>query len=141
MTQIDFLTMQYTLGDVLMIIGYVGGLIATYVVITSRITRLEVRLDSFRETVLDKLLHQQAAIDKNKSEIDADRRYTMEKLALIESGQTKTNVFLEENLKNLTRIITLHEKQIGAIDSKLNKYDQNISDFYRDYDLTKREKK
>lgn len=133
--------MQYTLGDVLMIIGYVGGLIATYVVITSRITRLEVRLDSFREAVLDKLLHQQTAIDRNKSEIDADRRYTMEKLALIESGQTKTNVFLEENLKNLTRIITLHEKQIGAINSKLNKYDQNISDFYRDYDLTKREKK
>lgn len=130
--------MQYTLGDILMIIGYVGGLIATYVVITSRITRLEVKHDSFSEVTREKIALLFTGVEKNKAEIDRERRFVLEKLAQIESGQTKTNIFLEENLKNLTRIISLHEKEIGEMKAKFSEYDQNITSFYRDFDLKKR---
>lgn len=132
--------MQYTLGDILMIIGYVGGLIATYVVITSRITRLEVRLDTFVETSGEKINLLREEVNKNKSDIERERRYVVEKLAQIESGQTKTNIFLEENLKNLTRIITLHETEIHKMKAKLEEYDKNIIAFYRDFEMPKKEK-
>ena len=135
-----FFNMQYTLGDILMIIGYVGGLIATYVVITSRITRLEVRLDTFVETSGEKINLLREEVNKNKSDIERERRYVVEKLAQIESGQTKTNIFLEENLKNLTRIITLHETEIHKMKAKLEEYDKNIIAFYRDFEMPKKEK-
>ena len=139
--QTDFFNMQYTLGDILMIVGYVGGLIATYVVITGRITRLEVKQESFSESEREKILHLRAAVEKNAVEIDREHRYVLEKLAHIESSQTKTNVFLEENLKNLTRIITLHEKEIVALKDKFEKNDENITAFYRDFELTKKDKR
>ena len=123
-----------------MIIGYVGGLIATYVVITSRITRLEVRLDTFVETSGEKINLLREEVNKNKSDIERERRYVVEKLAQIESGQTKTNIFLEENLKNLTRIITLHETEIHKMKAKLEEYDKNITAFYRDFEVPKKEK-
>lgn len=123
MNNSEFFKMNYELGDILMIVGYIGGLIATYVLMASRITRLEVRLDM----ALEKYIHLRADVEKNKEAIERDRRYVVEKLAQIEAGQAKTNVFLEENLKNLTRIITVHEVEISKLNDKISQSDKLVA--------------
>lgn len=127
MDNTGFFNMQYQLSDLLMIIGYIGGLIATYVIMTSRITRIEVRI----ETLVEKYTLIKADVEKNKESIDKEKRYVVEKLAQIEAGQAKTNVFLEENLKNLTRIITVHETELRDLKSKLHDSDKVLTSYLR----------
>lgn len=127
MDNTGFFNMQYQLSDLLMIIGYIGGLIATYVIMTSRITRIEVRI----ETLVEKYTLIRADVEKNKESIDKEKRYVVEKLAQIEAGQAKTNVFLEENLKNLTRIITVHETELRDLKSKLHDSDKVLTSYLR----------
>jgi len=127
MDNTGFFNMQYQLSDLLMIIGYIGGLIATYVIMTSRITRIEVRI----ETLIEKYTLVRADVEKNKESIDKEKRYVVEKLAQIEAGQAKTNVFLEENLKNLTRIITVHETELRDLKSKLHDSDKVLTSYLR----------
>lgn len=127
MDNTGFFNMQYQLSDLLMIIGYIGGLIATYVIMTSRITRIEVSI----ETLIEKYTLVRADVEKNKDAIDKEKRYVVEKLAQIEAGQAKTNVFLEENLKNLTRIITVHETELRDLKSKLHDSDKVLTSYLR----------
>lgn len=127
MDNTGFFNMQYQLSDLLMIIGYIGGLIATYVIMTSRITRIEVKI----ETLLEKYNLVKTDVEKNKEAIDREKRYVVEKLAQIEAGQAKTNVFLEENLKNLTRIITVHETELRDLKSKLQDNDKSLTEYLR----------
>jgi len=108
--------MQYGLGDILIIVGYIGGLIGVYVVIISRLTRTEIRQDAIREL----LASLRTEVEKNKADIDREMRSAVDKLVRIEAGQVKTNTFLEENLKNLTRIISMHELEIDKIQEKLD---------------------
>lgn len=115
--------MEYTLGDILMIIGYVGGLILLFIVVRERLTRLEVQQD----TINEKLTALRSDVDQNRAALEKERRYLVEKLAQIETGQARTNVFLEENLKNLTRIIAMHETEIDKIKDKLDKINTNTS--------------
>lgn len=118
-----FFNMEYTLGDILMIIGYVGGLILLFIVVRERLTRLEVQQD----TINEKLTALRSDVDQNRAALEKERRYLVEKLAQIETGQARTNVFLEENLKNLTRIIAMHETEIERIKDKLDKINTNTS--------------
>lgn len=118
-----FFNMEYTLGDILMIIGYVGGLILLFIVVRERLTRLEVQQD----TINEKLTALRSDVDQNRAALEKERRYLVEKLAQIETGQARTNVFLEENLKNLTRIIAMHETEIDKIKDKLDKINTNTS--------------
>lgn len=112
----QFFDMQYGLGDILIIVGYIGGLIGVYVVIISRLTRTEIRQDAIREL----LASLRTEVEKNKADIDREMRSAVDKLVRIEAGQVKTNTFLEENLKNLTRIISMHELEIDKIQEKLD---------------------
>lgn len=123
----SFFTMEYTLGDILMIVGYVGGIIATYIVISNRITRLEVKQEAFRE----KISELQMDIRSNKSAIDQEKRFVLEKLAILESGQSKTNVFLEENLKRLTEILAMHDTRLKDQGSKIDDHSKALNDLYR----------
>ena len=100
-----------------MILGYLAGLATVFIVIRERITRVEVRQDN----ILERLTIIKSDVDKNKTDIERERRYVLEKLAQIEAGQSRTNIFLEENLKNLTRIITLHEGEIDKLRNKMDK--------------------
>lgn len=119
----QFFDMQYGLGDILIIVGYIGGLIGVYVVIISRLTRTEIRQDAIREL----LASLRTEVEKNKADIDREMRSAVDKLVRIEAGQVKTNTFLEENLKNLTRIIAMHETEIERIKDKLDKINTNTS--------------
>lgn len=130
--------MQYTIGDVLMIIGYVGALIATYVVITNRITKLEVKHASFTESAADKLSSIRSDVRNNKSEIDQEKRFVLQKLALLESGQSKTNIFLEENLKRLTEILSKQDSRIGDMEKQLSDHNRELTQFYREFESKKK---
>ena len=135
---VDFFTMEFTLEDILMFLSLMGGLLGVWIFHTNRTTRLEARLDSFMDTTREKTSDIQASTIKNRESIEQERRYVVEKLAQIESGQSRTNVFLEENLKRLTAILESHEKEIIGMRERLAEYDSGMKEFYRDFELTKK---
>lgn len=127
--------MEFTLGDIIMFFTFLGGLVGVWVFHTNRTTRLETRFDAFMNTARERIAEVQIAVAENRKRIEQDRRYVIEKLAHIESSQNETNMFLKENLKNLTRIITVHEEQIRELKKTI---DRNASDAYQNFEQKKK---
>lgn len=112
------LIMELSLSEILTIVGLLFTIIATvgsvYIILTNRITRLEVK----QEGIQKDLAEANGKIKVVEQEREKDHRFLLEKLSGIESGQVETNVFLRENLKSITQIITSHANKIESLEKR-----------------------
>ena len=127
----EILTMHFTLGDIVELLGlFIVGLSA-YVSIRKSIVKLEVNNQNMKE----ELISVKGKIDKVQDDDKLDKNEIWKKLASIETTQTETNIFLKENLKHLTFIIESHDNRLDNIKERLEYYDNNIMEFYKNYEL------
>lgn len=125
----DIITMQFTTGDIIELLGiFIIGLSA-YVSIRKSVVKLEA-LSQVQEK---ELIEVKGKLNKVQDEDKIDKTEIWRKLATIESVQAETNVFLKENLKHLTFIIDSHENRLDNLDTlkdRIANYDntlQNLS--------------
>lgn len=127
----EILTMHFTLGDIVELLGlFIVGLSA-YVSVRKSVVKLEVNSQNLKEEVISL----KGKIDKVQDDDKIDKSEIWKKLASIEATQAETNIFLKENLKHLTFIIESHEDRLENIKEKLEYYDTNIMEFYKNYEL------
>ena len=130
----EILTMHFTLGDIVELLGlFIVGLSA-YVSIRKSVIKVEVNNQNMKE----ELISIKGKIDKVQDDDKLDKNEIWKKLASIETTQTETNIFLKENLKHLTFIIESHDNRLDNIKERLEYYDNNIMEFYKNYEKKKK---
>lgn len=137
------LTMQFTLTDVLTILTLLGGIVAVYTTLRKNIIESKILIDQHQKQIQDQKFEIDRLVTKLENEQeqrDIDNKELWTKLVGIESAQSQTNIFLEENLKSINKLLTIHDTEIIHVKNKLTEQDQNIIEFYKTYDLKKKEK-
>jgi hypothetical protein len=109
------INMVFTIQDIILILGYLATLIATYVAISGRIVKLE----SKQEVLDNKISYIDGISSKDRDKFDIEKNNIWRKLADIEAGQGRTNIFLEENLKTLTKIISTQEIRMERLEESV----------------------
>ena len=129
-------SMQFDLADILTILSLLGVLVGVYVTLRRDLVRASTIIQQHEEKLRE--LGLTVKEETNKRDIDNKELWT--KLVSIESSQSRTNVFLEENLKSINRLLEIHDLSIKKIEDKFTVQEKNINEFYRTYELTKKEK-
>ena len=97
--------MVFTIQDIGVIVAQLTVLLTLYVSITNRLIKLE----SKQEVLDNKLSYIEGTTNKERDKFDSEKTIIWRKLADIEAAHGRTNIFLEENLKTLTSIVTRQE--------------------------------
>ena len=129
-------SMQFDLADILTIISLLGVLVGVYVTLR----RDQVRASTIIQQHEEKLKELGLTVKEETNKRDIDNKELWTKLVSIESSQSRTNVFLEENLKSINRLLEIHDLSIKKIEDKFTEQEKNINEFYRTYELTKKER-
>jgi len=129
-------SMQFNLADILTILSLLGVLVGVYVTLR----RDQVRVSTIIQQHEEKLKELGLTVKEETNKRDIDNKELWTKLVSIESSQSKTNVFLEENLKSINRLLEIHDLSIKKIEDKFTEQEKNINEFYRTYELTKKER-
>jgi hypothetical protein len=111
----DKFSMVFTLQDIALILGHVVTIIGVYVALSSRVVKLE----SKQEVVENKVSYSEGMLAKDRDRFEVERSNIWKKLADIEAGQGRTNVFLEENLRTLTAIVSRQELRVERIEESV----------------------
>lgn len=128
--------MQFDLADILTILSLLGVLVGVYVTLR----RDQVRVSTIIQQHEEKLRELGLTVKEETNKRDIDNKELWTKLVSIESSQSRTNVFLEENLKSINRLLEIHDLSIKKIEDKFTEQEKNINEFYRTYELTKKER-
>jgi len=129
-------SMQFDLADILTILSLLGVLVGVYVTLR----RDQVRVSTIIQQHEEKLKELGLTVKEETNKRDIDNKELWTKLVSIESSQSRTNVFLEENLKSINRLLEIHDLSIKKIEDKFTEQEKNINEFYRTYELTKKER-
>jgi|DEB0MinimDraft_6_1074348.scaffolds.fasta_scaffold149125_2 hypothetical protein len=129
-------SMQFNLADILTILSLLGVLVGVYVTLR----RDQVRVSTIIQQHEEKLKELGLTVKEETNKRDIDNKELWTKLVSIESSQSRTNVFLEENLKSINRLLEIHDLSIKKIEDKFTEQEKNINEFYRTYELTKKER-
>jgi len=134
--------MDLSLSDILTILGGIGALVGVYVALKKSIIESKSLINQHHNQIAEQKKEIQALTASLQTERDTrnvDNKELWTKLVAIESSQSRTNIFLEENLKSINRLLEIHDAQIKGFQTKFETQDKNISEFFQTYDLKKKE--
>ena len=127
--------MHFTLTDVFQIVGYLGAFISLYIAIRKD----QVKSDTIIQQHEEKIKELRATLKEETNKRNLDTKELWNKLVNIENTQSQTNVFLEENLKSINRLLEIHDASIKNIKDRLSINDKDMKEFYKTYELKRKQ--
>ena len=115
------LTMKFIFSEAAIVVSMVATVIMGYLRLSSRIAKLEIEVHR---------MGQQARTDR--TETIMNREGVEIRLDTIENRLAGIDALLRENIRELHTLVEKHDR-------KLDQYDQAITNFFKDYDIKKKQ--